>query len=307
MKTTIYHRNRHDKQLKRLKRSRTGAWVNIENISSEDLDAVCDRFELERNIVSDALDPYEVPRIERDDGMTYLFTRFAYQIADSIFTAPLLIVIGEKQLYTIANKPLPVVARFDTGLIDFYTTQKTKLLILLFLEINQDYQRLINQMSKTIRNLGFRLEEIENKDVSRFVQYESVFNDFIFGLEPMSITLQKLLSGKFVPLYEEDRELIEDLFLGTDQLLKIAVSNIKASKNIREAYSSIQSNNLNKTMKLLTSVTVLLTVPTVIGSFWGMNVPLPFETNPLGYVWVTLLMILVSIGFWAIFSKKDLL
>ena len=307
MNSTIYYRNRHSKQLQRLKKARTGAWVNIENLEQQDLETLAEHYQLEANILRDALDPYEVPRIERDEGKTYLFTRFAYQVDGTSFMAPLLIVIGPKLLFTISTKPLPATARFDAGLIDFYTTQKTKLLIQLFLEINQDYQRLINQMSKTIRNLGFRLEEIENKDVTRFVQYESVFNDFIFGLEPMSITLQKLLSGKFVPLFEEDKELIEDLFLGTDQLLKIAISNIKASKNIREAYSSIQSNNLNKTMKLLTSITVILTVPTVIASFWGMNVPLPFEAQQYGFVWLAILMFAVSAGLWAFFSKKDLL
>ena len=278
MNSTIYYRNRHSKQLQRLKKARTGAWVNIENLEQQDLETLAEHYQLEANILRDALDPYEVPRIERDEGKTYLFTRFAYQVDGTSFTAPLLIVIGPKLLFTISTKPLPATARFDAGLIDFYTTQKTKLLIQLFLEINQDYQRLINQMSKTI-----------------------------FGLEPMSITLQKLLSGKFVPLFEEDKELIEDLFLGTDQLLKIAISNIKASKNIREAYSSIQSNNLNKTMKLLTSITVILTVPTVIASFWGMNVPLPFEAQQYGFVWLAILMFAVSAGLWAFFSKKDLL
>ena len=95
-------------------------------------------------------------------------------------------------------------------------------------------------------------------------------------------------------LFEEDMELVEDLSLSNRQLIEIAKSNLKNIVNVREAYSTIMTNNLNKTMKTLTSITVILTIPTIVASFFGMNVDLPFDNHPLAYVFILLLTFIVG-------------
>lgn len=300
-------KNRKDKVLKAIKEPRIGAWIKVEDPTEKELLDMSEEFKLESDILLDALDPFEVPRIEEEDGKTYIFTRFAHKSGDKVTTSPILFIITPKYLISISTQPLPFLSRFLNNRIEFYTTQKTKFLVQIFSEIHHDYQRLVNSIHKDIRNLSKDLENIDNKDIGKFVRFETIFNDFLFGLEPTNIALKKLLSGKFVKLYEDDKDLIEELFVDNEQLIALCKSNLKGIVNIRESHSSILTNNLNKTMKLLTSVTVILTIPTMVSSFYGMNVHLPFQENPMAFLGIFLFTIAVSFGLLAIFMKRDLL
>lgn len=300
-------KNRKDKILRTIDAPRIGVWINIQDPTEKELLDFSEEFNLESDICLDALDPFEVPRIEREDGKTYIFTRFAHKIGERIATSPILFVVTPKYLITISSQPLPFLARILDNKIEFFTTQQTKFLVQIFSEIHRDFQKLVNVIHKDIRNLSKDLESIDNKDINKFVRFETVFNDFLFGLEPANMTLKKLLSGKFVKLYEDDEDLVEELFVDNEQLVAICKSNLKGIMNIRESHSSIISNNLNKTMKLLTSVTVILTIPTMVSSFYGMNVDLPFQNHPFAFLGVFVFTIAVSFGLLAIFMKRDLL
>jgi magnesium transporter len=125
---------------------------------------------------------------------------------------------------------------------------------------------------------------------------------------PTNVILNNLLgptlTGKFLELYENDKDLIEDLILSNGQLIDLCQANLKNIVNIREAYSTIVANNLNRTMKFLTSITVILTVPMIVGSLWGMNIPLPLANYSGAFPIMTLGVLAVSIILLIIFSKK---
>jgi magnesium transporter len=104
---------------------------------------------------------------------------------------------------------------------------------------------------------------------------------------PANNVLTKLLSGRFFKLYENDQDLIEDLSLAENQLVDLCRSTLKTIVNIRNAYSTIMTNNLNRVLKMLAALTVVLTIPTIIGSFFGMNVAIPLSSKPQAF-WVIL-------------------
>ena len=302
-----FYRNRNHTNLQVHAEYRAGSWVCVENPTEVELLQLAEKLNLETDILLDALDPFEVPRIEKEGAVTYVFTRFAYKNNDKIATAPVLIVVSPSFLITISVKALPFLDTFIQGKVSFFTTQKTKLLMLLFVEMHKDYQRLVNAIQKNIRNLSSDLEQINNKDIGTFVKFETLFNDFLFGLEPTSVTLKKFVSGKYIKLYEEDKDLIEDLLVDNEQLIRLCQSNQKGIFNIRESHYSVLSNNLNKTMKLLTSVTVILTIPTMVASFFGMNVAVPLANNPLAFLLILSGTIIISSGLLALFNRRDLL
>src|SRR3990172_439899 len=277
----IIYRSVRNEQPKLLTEYKIGSWVNIEDVQGADIEKVAHDLNLDLNNMKDAMDPFEVSRIEQDNGVQYIFARFAYHQEGHIFTPPLLVIIAPDYFVTVAREKLPLMERFDTGQTEFFTTQKTKLFIQLFLLINNEYQKLVN--------------------------IETIFNDFLSSLQPAGITLEKLMSGKYLKLYEADTELVEDLLVGTRQLVEMSVTNLKAIANFREAYSTIVSNNLNKTMKLLTAVTLILTIPTMIASFFGMNVGVPFSSHPLAFTWIVVATIGLSLGLIIVFWKKDYL
>lgn len=284
-----------------------GCWLHLDAPSPDELHEIISECNLDENIVHDVLDPHEVPRIESEDGRIYIFTRMVVGESTSTKTAPILFITGGDQLISIASDPIAQLSEFTKLQDTVITTQKTKLLIQLLLLITNQYSKRVLEISRSIRNMATDLETFSNKDIARFVKFEAIFNDFLTTLQPTNMMLSKLLSGSYVRLYEEDKEFVEDLFIGTNQLIQSSQSNLKYIVNIREAYSTIISNNLNRTMKFLTAVTFILTVPTMVASFFGMNVPIPLTDNPLGFLIIVIGTLAITLGVLFAFYKTDIL
>lgn len=302
-----YYKNPKQTKLQLLNEYKAGVWISVEDPTEQELLSLSEKLNLEPDILLDALDPFEVPRIEKEEEVTYIFARFAYKNGDKISTSPVLIVMSPDFLVTVSIKALPFLGKFVQEKIEFYTTKRTRLLILLLMEMQKDYQRLVNAIHKNIRNISLDLDQIDNKEILTIIKLETLFNDFLFGLEPMAIALKKFATGKFIKLYEEDEDLVEELLVDNEQLILLCKVNQKGIFNLRESHYSVLSNNLNKTMKLLTSVTVILTIPTMVSSFFGMNIGLPFQNHPLAFLFVISITLLLSFGLLAFFNKRDLL
>lgn len=284
----IFQKTIKERELKTLESFKVGSWIYVESPTEEELSRLSKEFSLELGHLKDAVDIYEVPRLEREKKTDYIFIRFPHQQEDgSITTIPLLIVLGENFLITISQKRLPFLEKFITGKINFYTTQKTKLFLQIFSEVNSLYNHFLASINRRVRSIGVRIEKITPKDIIQFITSETVLNDFMADLVPTNTILKNLLSGKILKLYEEDKDLTEDLLLSNNQLVELCKSNIKTIINIRDAYSTIMSNNINRVIKLLTSITIILTVPMIVASLYGMNVTLPLENHPAAF-WLIL-------------------
>lgn len=283
------------------------SWIHMEEPSLKEIDTLVDQFELDPWIVSDALDPFELPRIEKDEDKLYYFARYPVYTPelDQIGTAPLLIIIGHNFFITICPKKFPNLALFEKDKIGFQTNQKANLLGEILSTIDDEYENLIKKLSKQIKQQASNFEKITNKKITQFVNFENVLDDLLFSLYPTSITLGRLLKGRFMKFTEEEAELIEDLIQNNEQLTKMCESNSKRVINTREAYANILSNNLNKIMKLLTAVTVILTIPTMVSGVFGMNVPVPLGDHPLGFLIIITLTSISSLGLFFFFLRQD--
>ncbi len=284
-----------------LPKHRTGAWVCVEHPTKDEVDELVDKFNLDAGHVSDALDLEEMPRMEREGDTLYIFLRYAYVEDDlDLSTAPLLIIISPKALITVAMYSTPRLQRFTSGKVSFSTTQKTKLLLQILSQIVDQYDVYINNISKRIKAIRTRLRthEVVNQDFIDFVTIEDELNEFLSGLQPMSAMLHRLLVAKHMPLYEQDEDIVEDLTLATEQSIEACRSHIKSIASIRDAHATIASNNLNRTMKILTGATVLITLPNVIFGMYGMNVPLPFQKEPLAYGVIIVITIILVVGVY---------
>lgn len=301
----ILFKSLRDNGIKTLDVYKPGCWINVVGPDAAEMEKVAADLKLDLFTIKDALDPYETSRVEREETTDYIFVRIPIKELEQIYTVPLLIVITPDNFITISKEPLEIVDRLKNNPANISTTQKTKLFITLLLDANSAYSHMINEMRKKVRNFTIDVQKISNKDIIQLVDFEAVFNDFWSSLEPLSVTLNHLLSGKFLQLFEADQDLVEDLRIGTDQLVKLCVSNTKAIANIREAYTSIISNNLNRTVKLLTAVTLILTIPTAIASFFGMNVTLPLGNHPMAFGFIVLLTLAMTSLVWILLWKKD--
>ena len=284
---TIYQKTIKDKRFKKLKTHRVGSWVMVENPTEEELVEISKKLSLKESLLRDAVDFNEVPRVEVEkNGDVYIFTQVPYGDGAKAFTAPLLIVVASNWIVTVSQREFPFKINTLNKKLEFTTTQKVKLLLQLLTEINSAYNTSMTTINRKVRSLGVNLEKVTNKDIAQFVSYETVLNDFLSNLIPMNQALNRLLLGKIVQLYENDEELVEDLALASGQLIEVAKASLKAIVNIREAYTTIVTNNLNKVIKLLTALTIILTVPTIVASLYGMNVTLPGADSPDAFFWI---------------------
>lgn len=276
---TYYYKNIRSKNLSTLDEYKQGAWVCVENPTEDELDGLVKRFNLDAGHMEDALDADEMPRLEREGDLTYIFVRYAYTNDElELTTSPLLFVVGSDLLITVALNGLPRLQRFVNGKIEFSTTQRTKLVLQILDQIVDQYEVFINNISKQIKLIRTRLRshDVANQDFIDFVLIEDELNEFLSAMLPTTAILRRLMLGRHIPLFEEDQEIVEDLLLNNEQSIEGARSNVKSIVNIREAYSTIASNNLNRSMKILTAATVLIALPNVFYGMFGMNVPLPF-------------------------------
>jgi len=298
---TYYYKNLRSKQVSELEAYQPGSWVCVQQPTEEEIIFLVKRFKLEPGHLEDALDEDEMPRLEKEGDKSYIFMRYAYTNEDlELTTAPLLFIVGPDLLITVALGELPRIQRFMAGKVEFATTQRTKLVLQILYQIVDEYEIFINNISRQTKMIRSRLRghEIGNQDFIDFVLIEDELNEFLSALQPTTAILRRLLLGKHIQLYEEDQDLVEDLLLNNEQSIESCNANIKTIINIREAYSTINSNNLNRSMKVLTAFTVLITLPNVVYGLYGMNIPLPFQHEPWAFAFVFPLSLLLS---WLVF------
>jgi magnesium transporter len=290
-----YYKTLRTKKLGELDSYKPGCWVYVESPTSDEVDFLVRQFKLEAGHVQDALDPDEMPRLEREGDMTYIFVRYAFTTDDlELDTAPLLCIVGPEIFITISTGEVPRLQRFLNGRLEFATTQRTRLSLMIMDQIADQYEVFINNVGRQIKIIRSRLKghDISNQDFVDFVLIEDELNEFLSAMLPTTAILRRLLLGRHIPLFEQDQDVVEDLLLNTEQSIEGCRSHVKSITNIREAYATISSNNLNQTIKVLTVVTIMITLPNVLFGMYGMNVDLPFQNAP----WVFMLIIVMAIG-----------
>ncbi len=303
---TYFFRSTKDKKIIKRKVFRPGAWILVENPGITEIKNLAKRFSVKEDLLKDALDIHEVPRIEKDEkGITYVFVRTPIFENGNIITNPILLAIGSDFIMTLYKKRVSFLEKFVKGKIDFFTTQRAKLFFQIFFEINLQYGEILNNIRRDMLKVSVNVRKVNNENVVQFVIFENAINEFLSVLIPLNTVLETLLSGKFFAFYEKDRDLIEDLYLSNRQLIELSKSNLKTIVNIRDAYSTILTNNLNRTIKLLTSLTIIFTIPTIVASFYGMNVSLPLQTNSYSFWFILLITGIISLFLLFIFKKKD--
>jgi magnesium transporter len=301
-----FYKSLRSQELAEANEYRRGSWVYVEDPSEKEIDTIVDKFSLERSIIEDALDENEMPRLEKEGDISYIFVRFVLKNDEGeLVTMPLLFVFGAELLMTVSLVRLPALDMFMRGKIEFATTQRAKLVLQILQQIGEHYDAYITATSKQIKLIRAHLKghEIGNQDFIDFVTIEDELNEFLSALVPTNATLRRLMLGRYMPLFEEDQDIVEDLLLNNEQSVEACNSNMKSISNIREAYTSISANNLNRTIKVLTIVTVMIAIPNLFYSMYGMNVDLPWQHEPWFY-WVLLVFTLALVMVAGIVARR---
>lgn len=301
----IYYNSAKAPELQIIDEPKDGAWLHLESPTEQELEKLAVRYKLDTDLLHDGIDPNESPRIERDGDCVYIFTRFCLPFSEKQTTSPLLIILAKGVVITISRREFTALENL-TNNPSIITSKRAQLVLQVLSEINNGYKRRINNAGRRIWEIRAQLnkDQVSNKDFISFIDIEEDLNDFLLVLDPMDTLLNTLLNGRFMRLYEEDRDLIEDLSLGTQELTRLAESRLGTLRNIREAYSTITANNLNKIFKLMTSITILMGIFTLITGIYSMNIKLPGAHDP-NVFWIILAVTGFCIALATYFFKKN--
>jgi magnesium transporter len=302
---TYYFRTIKDTALKEIDDIRTGVWIHAVKPSDAELTELFEKLSLDDSLIEDAQDFFEVPRMERSQGATYFFTRYAFnEQKEDTDTAPLLIVMGESFVLTVVQRDIPQFKAFIDGKEEIHTTQKTKLFLQMMQAVTDSYDKQLVTLRRNVHKDRAQLRKIGNKEIERFVTYEHRLNDMVSALVPTNLALQQIAKGNYIQMFSDDVEIMDDLVIDNTQLIDSALSVLKTIQNVRSATEAILANNLNTTIKTLTVLTILLTIPTIVASLFGMNVPLPLSETPHAF-WAVVGIIIASVGFVVWYFRRN--
>lgn len=308
---TYYKKTIKDKQIVQKERPSLGSWTSVISPTEREIKKISKRFSLPREFITACLDVEEISRIDEENGNILFIFKLPIkkQGKEILRTIPLGILLTKDNIITVLLEPHPILEDFIDGKVkNFYTSTKTRFLLQFSHRINFyfiNYLGLLEQMiSETEKQL---LESFQNKEMIRLLKFQKTLTYFNTAVLTNNNVLEKLSKGAIVRLYEEDQDLLEDTIIENKQALEMTKIYSNILSNTMDAYASIVSNNLNIVMKFLASVTILVSLPTIIASIYGMNIALPFQNHPFAFWIVVLLSISAMLILSFLFVKKRFL
>lgn len=300
--------------LNELKEMEEDCWIHLVHPTLDEVKQVCAKTGADERLISKVLDEEELSRIEVERESTLIVLNIPYLVdhahKNKYRTLPLGIIHTNRYIITIILKENKLFEDFENGNVrDFHTEKKTRFTIQLLLRISQGYLFGLDEMNKDIERQEHQLAKAtKNQELIEMLNIEKSLVYFMGSLKYNQATLERLSKGNVIPFYEEDKDLLEDAMIESNQAIEMATIYKEIMASTTETYASVISNNLNVIMKFLAGITIVFSVPTMVASFMGMNVPLgDFATNPASFF----ILILISLGvalliaYWL--KKKDML
>ena len=291
----------------------TREWINFSDQKLFDKSYLSKTYHIPEEFLSYATDKDESARIEIDDETKSLLIIFDMPFEDQTDVAyyssgPMSFIVTKEVIITnVADKKMATILKNSKLLHQLNPKHKTSFALHFMLAIAKIYVdkiRILNRKRILIeQTLG---KAPKNEDLINLMKIERSLIYFIMSLKSNSLVISKIKSGKYLKLYDDEKELLDDLMIEVDQAFDMSNISNRILNEMTDSYDSIINNNTNSVMKFLTSYSIILTIPTIIFSFYGMNVPLPLTNLPkISWEIICLLALLLSVLLTLFFVKKD--
>ena len=288
------------------------SWINLVNPTEAELNLVSKETGLDYDFLKYPLDDEEIPRVEVEDDQAMVIVHAPIRTEDDIIydTIPFGMILNDDYIVTVCLEDINLLEEFTLSRTKGIATfKKTRFIFhtlnrktTLFIRYLRDINRRTEQMEQ---KLGHRMS---NEELLQLLNLQKSLVYFSTSLRYNAKVMNRLMRGKTIKMYEEDEDLLEDVIIENSQAIEMAEIYSNITKSTMDSFSSMISNNLSATMKLLTSITIILSIPTMIASFWGMNVNVPFG-NSLGMFGFALIMgiaLVACVLSILLLKKKDM-
>lgn len=280
-----------------------GNWIHMVSPSDEEIKTVCENINIQEDFIKYSLDPEEKARIDiEDDDNTILFIIdtpiMEIESGAKVYsTMPIgIIFVRDDYIITVSHSKNPILEEFTKKKIKTIVTyKKSRMLLQLFYSNSEMFLNLLKKLNKETEIAENVLKNsMKNKELLKLLSLEKGLVYFTTSLKSNEVVMEKTMRGSLIKLYDEDEDILEDAIIENKQAIEMAKIYRDILTGTMDAYASIISNNLNGVMKYLTSITIILAIPTMIASYWGMNVGVPMQNNPFGFVIIVLTSILIG-------------
>lgn len=288
-----------------------GCWINCVEPQEDEVNSLITDFNIEPDFLRVSLDKEESSHIDHEDDTTLIIidSPVVEKTENNLtyLTTPLSIMITKNNVITLSIEENPIINEFAEGILrNVHTNLKTQFVLHIMLRIATKYLQYLNQIDRITSHVEKELRKsMKNKELIQLLEIEKSLVYFSASLKSNDATLEKIMRGRYIKLYDEDHDLLEDVLIEIKQAIEMTGIYLNILSGIMDAFGSIISNNLNIVMKVLASITLIMSIPTVISGIYGMNVGnLPFAEN---WYFPVLLAVVLMIASGFILKHRNLL
>jgi magnesium transporter len=295
--------------LEQIESMANGAWVKVVDPTPEEIEKLVN-WGIDVDYINYSLDFDEMPRMERDDDYTFILIRIPHRQPDSdipYITIPLGIMIKSNFIVTICRYDKDMFKVLANGKYRLLKTAKRyRFTLYIFLETATRYLTHLREINRSTEAIEDKLQKsTRNREVLDLLKYQKSLTYFATALRSNEVMMERVQRTQIFNYYEEDQDLLEDVLTENQQAIQMTNIATELLAAMMDAFASIISNNLNAVMKILAAITIMISLPTIVASFYGMNVDLPFQTHAQAF-WLTVGISVVLIGLAAmIFYRRD--
>jgi len=285
-------------------------WIRLFEPSEDELAFIAEKCAIPPEFLKAALDEEERPRIDAEDDVVLIVMDIPvtteYEEIKTLTTHPLGVIITRDYIVTVCSRRAQVLDDFIVGKVRHFTTAKrTRFMFQIFYRNASYYLNHLRQIERSISRIEVELHRsMKNEELFQMMELEKSLIYFSTSLKSNEAVLERILRSKPLKMYEEDAEFLEDVIIENKQAMEMSQIYLHILNGMTQAFATIISNNLNIVMKFLASVTIIIAVPTMIASFYGMNVlDLPLSDKPLAFVTIFGISVMIS-GAMGLFMWK---
>jgi magnesium transporter len=287
-----------------------GVWINAVSPEEEEIEQLI-MWGVPREVITSALDADELARAEKEDGVTFIIFRVPFFHGDQkdipYTTIPMGVATSTKWIVTISSQRTELLRESRKSKEHPLHTRKHNTFILHILyNTAKLYLQHLTSINRIVDNLEDRLSvSIRNKELFELLKYQKSLVYFATALKTNDLMVERLQRLQLFQKYDEDQDLLDDVLTENRQAMEMNNISSNILSQMMDAFASMISNNQNEVIKLLTSVTIVLSIPVVVASFFGMNLNLPFQGQPMAFEITLAISVLLSVLAIFILRKKD--
>ena len=284
-----------------------GAWINVlPPLRQEEFTELSESLERPIDFLKDSLDIDERSRYEIDDNVKLIVIKTptennSFNDSDAFYiTIPICIILTHNQIVTVNSFENEAIKKFLTTFQNRNPDKKNMMVLKIFEKVINNFQDHLKEINMRRNTLEHKLYVANrNEELLQLMRIQKSLVYFLTALRSNELLMMKMVRTNFLQLNEDEKDFLDDLIVETSQALEMANTYTNILSSTLDAFASIISNNQNEVLKRLTTLTIVLTVPTLIASIYGMNVPIPYKDTPYAF-WIPViisLMILIVVGW----------